>query len=460
MYLEPSVRGTARPVRTARIALSSAMRSSALVYRFAQVTLRAFTPLLARGDSKFARGMRARRDAHDRLVRWGAESRDQARPVVWVHAPSVGEGLQARAVIEALRARRPDIQVVFTHFSPSAEALARQMPVDFADYLPWDLPSAMRSVLDAVRPAVVAFTKTEVWPVLVEEAGERDIPVAMIAGSLPDTSSRGRWPARALLRPTWARLSAVAAISEADAGGFSSLGVPAEVVAVMGDPGVDSAAQRAGGADPALPYLAPFLAEPRPTVIAGSTWPAGEDVLIPALAHVKELIPDVRVVVAPHEPTPDRVAELASRLAGAGFRVAPLSAIEELAGLGVTDAVIVDRVGPLAHLYTVGTVAYVGGGFHDAGLHSVLEPAAAGLPMAFGPRHHNAVAARDLLDGEGAKVASGPESLAQVLLGWLQDEERRDYTGARTRGYIDAHLGAADGTAALLERLLDERVDS
>ena len=95
----------------------------------------------------------------------------------------MGEGLQARAVLEALRTRRPDVQAIFTHFSPSAEALARDMPVACADYLPWDVPSAVAPLLDALRPDVVAFTKTEVWPVVVWEAARRGIPTAMIAGS-------------------------------------------------------------------------------------------------------------------------------------------------------------------------------------------------------------------------------------------------------------------------------------
>jgi len=380
--------------------------------------------------------------------------------VIWFHAPSVGEGLQARAVIEALRVRRPDIQVVFTHFSPSAEALAKQMPTDFADYLPWDLASAVRPAMDTIRPALLVFTKTEVWPVMVREAERRGVPVAMIAGTLPVTSSRGRWPARPLLRSTWSRLSATAAISSADAERFGRIGVRPDVVEVTGDPGIDSAAQRASAADPTSPYLAPFLADPRPTVIAGSTWPVDEHILVPALARVRSTAPDVRVVVAPHEPTPERVAELGTRLEGAGFKVALLSVIEVSGHVGETNAVIVDRVGPLAHLYTAGTVAYVGGGFHDAGLHSVLEPAAAGLPVVFGPRNHTAMAARDLLDEEGAKVADGPGPLAQVLLAWLLDEGLRHYTGARARGYIDAHLGAAERTAALLERLLNEPADA
>ena len=436
------------------------MPLAALPYRFAQALLRALTPLLARGHSKLARGMRGRRHAHERLRRWGGERRDPGRPTVWVHAPSVGEGLQARAVIEALRGRRPDVQVVFTHFSPSAEALAREMPAECADYVPWDLPSAVGPLLDALRPALVAFTKTEVWPVLVEEATRRGIPTAMIAGTLPPTSSRARWPARWLLRPSWQALSLVAAVSQADARGLHALGVRLEVSTVTGDPGVDSAAGRAAAADPDSPFLAPFRAQPRPTVVAGSTWPADEAVLLPALAQVKAALPELRAVVAPHEPDAERVSHLAQSLEGVGFRAAPLAAVEAEGSLGRVDGVVVDRVGPLAHFYTVGTVAYVGGGFHDGGLHSVLEPAAAGLPMVFGPRRHNAAAAGDLLREEAARVAESPAALAEVLLGWLEDETQRHYTGDRARGYIVAHLGAAHRTASLLERILDDPTES
>ena len=436
------------------------MRFAAPVYRLAQLALRAFTPHIARGGSKFARGMRGRRDAHERLIRWGRAHRDPDRPTIWVHAPSVGEGLQARAVLETLKLRRPDVQVVFTYFSPSAEAMARDMPVAVSDYLPWDLPSAIRPMIEALRPSLVVFTKTEVWPVLVEEADRRGVPVAMIAGSLPETSSRRRWATRMLLRPTWARLSAVGAISKPDAEGLRELGVKSDVTEVTGDPGIDSAAGRALAADPASPYLAPFHAAPAPTVIAGSTWPAGEDVLVPALARVKRMLPGLRAVVAPHEPLPHRVSDLVEQLDRAGFRTAPLSIIEAAGALGDFDAVVVDRVGPLAHLYTVGTVAYVGGGFHDAGLHSVLEPAAAGLPVVFGPGHHNARAAGELLDVGGAKIADGPEVLAEMLIGWLEHEEDLHYAGARARGYIDDHLGAAERSAALLERLLDEKTDA
>lgn len=429
------------------------MSTAAFLYRGAQRLLRASTPLLGGGGSKVARGLAGRRASAGALAAWARANRDTARPAAWLHAPSVGEGLQARAVLEALLEMRPGLQAAYTHFSPSAEALARRMPAGWAGYLPWDLPDEVGPALDALRPGVLAFTKTEAWPVLTAEAAARGIPVALVGGTVPPGSSRARWPARAFLRPTWGRLSLVAAISDADAEGFRALGVAAEALCVTGDPGIDSAAARARSADPAAPYLRPFHDAPRPTVVAGSTWPSDTAVLLPALSAARKRAPDVRVILAPHEPLDGVVRGLLSELEEAGWRAAALARVEEGGAEGV-DAVVVDRVGVLAHLYTVGSVAYVGGGFHDAGLHSVLEPAAARLPVLFGPRHANARAASDLLAAGGAREATDARGLGDELAALLADEAARDYAAGRAFGYIDAHLGAARRTAALLDALM------
>ena len=221
-----------------------------------------------------------------------------------------------------------------------------------------------------------------------------------------------------------------------------------------GDPGIDSAAQRADAADPEAPYLAPFWAEPRPTLVAGSTWPSGEAVLLPALVGMKVAVPGLRVVLAPHEPSESRVRELLDRFRLDGWDPTTLSEVERRGVVQDNDVVVVDSVGVLAQLYTVADVAYVGGGFHDMGLHSVLEPAAAGVPVVFGPRYHNARAAGDLLIAGGANIAADANDLAIALSEWLTDAVARQTAGSRGFGYIDDHRGAAARSAELLEALM------
>ena len=409
------------------------------------------------GESKLVRGVRGRQEAHERLAAWGERTRDPARPGLWLHAPSVGEGLVAQAVLGAVRARRPSLQVAFTHFSPSAEELANGIGADVAAYLPWDVERPLRRALDALRPDLLVFTKTEVWPVLVDEAVRRGARVALVGAVVPPGAGRLRWPARRLLRSSWTRLSLACAVADADAAALVALGVPAGAVHVTGDPGIDSAIGRLEEADRAAPYLAPFHELPRPTIVAGSTWPEDEAVLIPALAIVRRAVPDVRVVFAPHEPTPDAVGGLLTRLQGLGWKSRSLAAVESRGSPGDAAAVVVDRVGVLAHLYTVADVAYVGGGFGARGLHSVLEPAAAGAPVAFGPRHERAPAAAGLIEAGGARIARDVEALAAILSEWLSGATARHAASGAALAYIERHRGAADRTAALLDALFESQ---
>jgi len=422
-------------------------------YRLFVGAIRLLSPLLAIGDSKLARGMEGRRHSHELLATWGETLRDPDRPVVWFHAPSVGEGLQAKAVIEALISLRPDVQIVFTFFSPSAEELARSMGAEVAVYLPWDLRGPCSAVLDAVAPDAIVFTKTEVWPVLTAEAVARGVPVAIIGATVPEGAGRMRAPARALLRSTWGSLRLACANEEADAARLRQLGVESDAVRVTGDPGIDSASRRFESLPPETAWRAPFVDDHRPTIVAGSTWPADEAVLLPALSVVREAVPDLRVIIAPHEPDDGHVGPLRSALDAGGWRTATLREVEESGSAADVDAVVVDRVGVLAHLYGLASASYVGGGFHDAGLHSVLEPAAAATPVVFGPRHRNTRAAAALVEAGGAKIATSADDLAETLTGWLTDDTERVRTGRSARGYIDAHLGAAVRTAELLDAL-------
>jgi 3-deoxy-D-manno-octulosonic-acid transferase len=422
------------------------------LYTLALRAARPLLPLAARGEGKLARGIRGRAGVLQRMEAWARAHRDPARPLVWFHAPSVGEGLQARAVVEAFRARRPDAQVAYTFFSPSAEAFARTVRADFSDYLPLDLPADVNRALDALRPLAIAFSKTDVWPVLTREAHGRGVRLAMLSGTLPASSSRLRGPARALLGPAYRRLDAVAAISADDAERFAALGVPPERRTVMGDARFDQVWARAAAADRASPLLRPFAGFDGVTLVAGSTWPADEERLVPALAALRAADHPLRLILVPHEPTPAHLDRSTELLADGGFPpVQRLSEIEAGAAPGRT--VLVDRVGVLGDLYALADVAYVGGGWGTAGLHSVLEPAAFGAPVLFGPRHANAREAAELIAAGGAFELS-PDAIRTTLAPLLADAARHRAAGDAARRYVQAGLGAAEAGAAVIERLL------
>lgn len=429
-----------------------------VLYRSALRSFRAVSPLLSGGSSKLARGLRGRRDAQEQLTEWGHSRRNTTRPTVWVHASSVGEALQARAVLEAIRERVPKIQVASTFFSPSAENLRSAYPADVTTYLPWDLPETMATVLDALQPSALLFTQREVWPTLTAEAVARKVPIFLIAGTLAQGAARLGWPMRRMLAPTFASLQAVGAISPEDGARFRQLCTPSHRIFVTGDPGIDSAWNRASEVDQSAPHMRLFSEKQGPVLVAGSTWVSDEAVLIPALTQARRTSPDLRLVVAPHEPARCDFVLLKQRLEENGWTPITLAAAEKRGDLCGTDAIVVERLGVLADLYSVATVAYVGGGFHAHGLHSVLEPAAASVPVLFGPRYQGSYSASRLLALEGGKMVTDSDSMARQLREWLSDQKKITTTGRCALRYIEEHRGSAVRTAELVTPYLSESI--
>ncbi|MFN8571807.1 MAG: glycosyltransferase N-terminal domain-containing protein [Gemmatimonadaceae bacterium] len=411
---------------------------------------RAFAALAPARGEKLARSLSARRGIRDRYAAW-APIRDVSRPLLWVHAPSVGEGLQARVVLEGIRQLRPDVQLAYTFFSPSAERFAQSLDVDFRDYLPFDTAGDADAVLDALRPSALVFSKLDLWPTLCATAHRRGVRLGMISATLATGSSRRGSLAGSLLRDAYALLDAVGAISPDDGQRLEALGVRRERIRVTGDTRFDQVMARAAATTRAAPLLAPLAAD-RPTLVAGSTWPADEQVLCSSWAAVRAEIPGARLIIAPHEPTPEHLEPLEAwaRQQTSPMRVARLSAAD--AG---TDVVVVDRTGVLGELYALADAAFVGGGFHAAGLHSVLEPAAYGVPVAFGPMHRGSREAGLLIRATGAASVATVDELTEILVHWLGDPVTRQAAGAAARRFVELGAGAAERSVEMVLALLD-----
>jgi 3-deoxy-D-manno-octulosonic-acid transferase len=352
-------------------------------------------------------------------------------------------------VLDALRSRHPDFQIAYTFFSPSADAFSKTLAADFREVLPFDTPRAARSVLDALAPTVLVFSKLDVWPALAEEAHRRGIPVALLSATLAAGSSRRGSLAKLILGDSYASLDAVGAISSEDRARLIELGCRPEAVEVTGDTRVDQVISRARAADRTSDLLAPLRSD-RPTLVAGSSWPADERELFPALGDVFRSTPRLRLIIAPHEPTAAHLTPVEQWASATRLRVARLGS----AGARSADVILVDRVGVLGDLYALADVAFVGGGFHAAGLHSVLEPAAYGAPVIFGPRHAGSRDAALLLAAGGARSVRAHRDIEAVIRTWLDDPAARLRAGAAARRVVDENAGATAKSVALVERLL------
>lgn len=384
----------------------------------------------------------------ERFEGWGAAGRDRARQLVWMHAPSVGEGLQALPVLQLLRARRPEIQIAYTFYSPSAENFAGALAADFADYLPFDTAGDSRRAIAALGPSALVYSKLDVWPVLTEHASKAGVKLGIVSATLPRDSHRAGFLGRALLGDAYRALDAVGAITLQDARRFESLGISSERISVTGDTRYDQVADRAARSA-GVPIVS-GLASDRPTLVAGSTWPSDESRLLAAWRKVRAEIPGARLIIAPHEMSQAHFTGIFAWCRAHGWTSARIDSAP-----AETDVIVVNRTGILGDLYALADAAYVGGGFHPAGLHSVLEPAAFGAPVLFGPNHRKSHDPAALMNAGGGFEVADTRAMERQLLRFLGSPSERDGAGQKARDVVRSGLGAAERSYNLVCRLLD-----
>jgi 3-deoxy-D-manno-octulosonic-acid transferase len=193
-------------------------------------------------------------------------------------------------------------------------------------------------------------------------------------------------------------------------------------------------------------------ARPGRRLVLGSTWPADEALWLPVLPDLLTRFPDLTVVLAPHEPSSSRLADLERRLATCGVATMRLSSLPPTADAdraATTRCVLVDSVGVLAEIYRAGALAYVGGSF-TTGVHNTLEPAVASLPVLFGPVMHNAVEAETLVARGAGRIVRRPAEAAAAAAELLADPARLAAAGAAARAIVLAQRGATGRSLALL----------
>ena len=404
------------------------------------------------GNSKLLKAITARRGLLERYESWALSHRDVSRPLLWVHAPSVGEGLQALPVIQRFRRRWPDFQIAYTFFSPSAERFASTTGAAFFDYLPFDGAQEMERALDALCPTAIVFSKLDVWPVLTAAAAERGVQLGLLSATVPESSRRRSSLALLALRDAYAALDVVGAISPSDVQRLLGMGVRKDRVSVTGDTRYDQVWGRATAPNTKREALFERFADDRLTLVAGSTWPSDEKRLLEAWNRARQDVLSIRLIIAPHEVSPAHVASIEKWASESSLTL--LRTSEGLSG--PADVILVDQYGILGDIYALADAAYVGGGFHDAGLHSLLEPASYGAPVLFGPMHSDNRDANLLIAGGGAIRCAGPGDICARILAWFTNEPVRKRASDSARRVVEAGIGAADRSTELVESLFDQ----
>ena len=399
-------------------------------------------------SSKVAKAFTTRRGLLSRYSRWGEPFRVKSRPLLWVHASSVGEGLMALPVIRRVLEELPDVQVAYTFFSPSAERFAKQIGAHFTAYLPFDTVAGAERVLSALTPTVLLFSKLDVWPILAEQAHERGVRLGLMSASMPAGSARHGIGAM-FTRGAYAAMDWIGAASADDATRLIAAGARADHVQVTGDTRYDQAWMRARRDRQHVEIVA-ALQSRRPTLVAGSTWPADERHLFPAWERLVKDVPAARLIIAPHEPSEMHVVAVETWANRTRLRCERLSS----PSVADADVIVVDSVGVLADLYVLGDVAYVGGGFHRAGLHSVVEPAVLYKAVVIGPRNGASRDARLMLDVGGALAVGGTEEMPATFRKLLTESTEREQMARALEAVVFSQRGATARSFRAVQQLL------
>jgi 3-deoxy-D-manno-octulosonic-acid transferase len=399
---------------------------------------------------KVREALSGRRGVMRRFREAGEAHGELGGDTVWFHVSSVGEFEQARPVITALGRHAPHVPVALTFSSPSGYHFARRRePLDgstnirFIDYLPVDTRRNMRACLDALQPRALVLVKFDLWPNLIWETKGRGIPVILIDATLSPSSRRLSGIARAFYRHVYGDIDRIVAISEADAKRFLDSAPGHGGVSVAGDTRFDRVMERHR-----LSTGTGFAYNPdgARVVIAGSTWPPDEAHLLPALRAVMDHDADLRAIIAPHEPTEEHLTPLLAWARECGYSACTVTG-------GVPDpaprVTVIDTVGVLAEAYALADVAYVGGAF-TTGVHSVIEPAIAGIPVLFGPGHDNSLEALRLMEQEAGFCVSDASQIRERLGELLDDSNARLGAGERARAYVESQLGATEKCLAAI----------
>lgn len=373
-----------------------------------------------------------------------------------VHAVSMGEVNAASALVKALADRYPDDPIYFTTFTPTGSERVRALFGDrvFHVYAPFDLPGAVRRFFARLQPRLLVILETEIWPNLLHRARSRGIPAVIANARISPRSFAQYRRFRRLTASALADVAHIAAQSRGDAERLVALGADTAKTSITGNLKFDlqlpktlaeegAALRQAWGAD-------------RPVLVAGSSHEGDERPLLAAFGQLLTAFHEALLVLVPRHP--ERFGRAAQLAADAGLSPARLSE-----GRGCPPSAqcfVVDAMGELLRYYAAGDVAFVGGTLEPIGGHNLLEPAALGKPVLFGPHTSNVADLAERLQESGAGIrVADADMLEKALRQLFSEPDRRDRMGRAGLELVRSGQGAVGRTLTIIEEAITPEAD-
>ena len=366
------------------------------------------------------------------------EKIDRNAKYIWFHASSLGEFEQGRPMMEKIKAEHPEYKILLTFFSPSGyEVRKNYNGADVICYLHFDTPYRVKKFLNLANPSIAIFIKYEFWGNYLQELKHRNIPVYIISSIFRRDQLFFQWfgyPYRKMLYC----FTHLFVQDDRSAALLKEFGITN--VTVTGDTRFDrvlDVRNQARELSPVEHFVCEGGKEKRLTLVAGSSWPQDEEILIPYFNEH----PEMKLIIAPHEIHREHLMYIESLLKRPSVRLSDVFHDQSLAE--GKDCLIVDSFGLLSSIYRYGTIAYIGGGF-GAGIHNTLEAAVYGIPVLFGPKYHKFKEAKDLIKVGGGFSVSDKQSFCEKMDELLTYHEVLEAAGESAGQFVNGNAGATD----------------
>ncbi len=377
-------------------------------------------------------------------------------PRVWIHAVSVGEVTAAVPIVASLKLKRPEIQIIFSTSTETGQQMARQL-VKSADafiYFPLDIPHVVRKIIRLAKPDVFVMVETELWPNFLKACKLNSIKTLMVNGRLSPRSYDKYLRTRYFWSMVLADLSAAGMIAQVDATRIKSIGMANNRIEVLGNAKYDSLAAMAA------PVLQKEIAqrfnvqEGERFFVVGSTHPGEDQIVIRVYQQLLKRHPDFKMIIVPRHV--ERTGDIRELLQSAGLTdVITMSEINNGKIRNKERIMIVDVIGELFKIYSLATIVYCGGSLVPKGGQNILEAAAWGKVIFYGPSMEDFSEEKALLEDVGCGVTIKNEhELLQGILQVLGNPEDLKARGARGKAVVAANMGAAARYAELIRKEL------
>ena len=376
---------------------------------------------------------------------------DEEKPVrIWLHASSVGEIQVAKALIPEIKRQLPEASIVVSTGNRHGMAVAAQLlPEDVPCFFaPLDLIGIVNRTLETIRPTIYVCLETELWPNMIRQAQQHGAKLFLLNGRLSEKSFAGYRKIKGFMSDLLSCFTKISVIQGGDAKRFRALGADPANIRILGNAKYDQSTAQTNP-HPAERYRQMLnIHRQQPVLVTGSTHTGEEAMLIEVFRALQQRLPDLVWVIAPRHLR--RLTEIEKLFAEEGIATMRLRQIQEQGRS--TEVVLIDTMGELAGLYSMATYVFCGGSLVERGGHNVLEAAAWGTPVFYGPHMADFSDAKALLEAEGAGFrVKTPQELTGRLLYFVEKPEEYSVAGRSAMKVAARQQGSAQKQIALIK---------